>query len=147
MPWESATRISVAPAARAPSIAASTSFVMNPRKRSYSKPWAAELLARHDAGHALHVRRDVDLELRLGGEGRRGRERHEEQREGQETARRDSHPPVAGASVFAVFGIAKRESSIGTLISIFWNSSACVCGTPDADASNECGSIRPPTLR
>ena len=38
LPWESETRNSVAPADRAPSIAARTSLVMNPRKRSYSKP-------------------------------------------------------------------------------------------------------------
>ena len=38
MPCESETTNSVAPAARAPSIAASVSFVMKARKRSYSKP-------------------------------------------------------------------------------------------------------------
>ena len=37
-PWESATTISVAPAARAASMAALTSFVMNWRKSWYSKP-------------------------------------------------------------------------------------------------------------
>ena len=38
LPWESDTTNSVAPAARAPSIAASASLVMKPRKRSYSNP-------------------------------------------------------------------------------------------------------------
>ena len=39
LPWESETTNSDAPAARAPSIAASASLVMNSRKRWYSKPW------------------------------------------------------------------------------------------------------------
>ena len=38
LPCESEITNSVAPAARAPSIAARTSLVMNARKRSYSKP-------------------------------------------------------------------------------------------------------------
>ena len=38
LPWESLTRISVAPAALAPSIAARTSAVMNSLNREYSNP-------------------------------------------------------------------------------------------------------------
>ena len=145
MPCESETRISVAPAARAPVDCRQDFVGHEPAEPLVLEALGTELVARHDTRDAFHVGRDVDLELRLrGGRKRRG-ESHDEGRSGPAALHRPPPPPTPGGSGFD--GIAKRESSIGTFSSIFSNFSDCVWSTPDAAASKECGSIRPDTSR